>query len=760
MTTPNLQASRMSSTLPPNAAPGMPMQQPQPFNNERFAKPHHKDLEQIRDWAKQQFQSCKEARAGTERQWKLNLAFFFGRQNVVFRQPANFLPGQSGSLYVPPAPWYRSRPTINRIRPIVRKELSRLTSQKPTASVVPASTEDVDMYAARAGEQIWDSTYRRKNLKAEIRNTLFWTLTCGDGFLKTYWDPEIPDEDSDQMGDFCFDAETPFHILVPDLRQPNLEKQPYLIHASIKPKDAIYMKYPGLDLQKSRSGNSGREEILEDSYINLTGAGNVDDKKTVLVMEIWVKPNAIPLFPSGAMFTMVGDEIVSGCEGWPYIHKQFPFAKFGNIYGGKFYNDCVITDLIPLQREYNRTRGQIIEAKNRMAKPQLLAPVGSVDPRKITSEPGIVIEYQPGFDPPQPLPLISLPPYVLQELDRILLDMSDISGQHEISQGAVPPGVTAATAISYLQEQDESMMATTYDSMEEGVEKVASQTLALVSQFWDTERMVKVVGLDGSFEVLSFKGAKLASNTDIRVEAGSALPTSKAAKQAFIMDLMKMGFVDPQKGLEVMEIGGINKIYDELQVDIREAQRENIKMSKITPEQIQQFDMLQMQLMQTQAAEAGQMGMPDPADPTNPMPNMMTPPDGGVEGIDPMGMPRVPLIIPVEDWQNHRLHIEIHNKFRKGQAYDQMPTHVRELFDAHVKQHVDEIVMGQLAQVPPQVTEQMQAQGLDPATMGALQEADQNAQAAQQETQTSPDQAMASMMGGSANGASSSQPGA
>lgn len=570
-------------------------------DTERFSgtkKQNKLDQRKIIDWAKRQFQDCKAARSSAERQWKLNLAFYYGRQNMVFRQSPNFVPGSGGSLFTPPAPYYRSRPTINRIRPIVRKELSRLTAQKPTASIVPASSEDIDMYAARAGEQIWESVYRRKKLDVVLKETLFWTLTTGAGYMKVYWDDNEIDKDSDQMGDFCFDAETPFHIFVPDLRQTDLEKQPYMIHAQLKPREQIKMMYPGIQVDTVRTG--GKDEILEDSYLNMSGSNNVNDSNTVLCLEVWVKPGCISMFPAGAMFSICGDYLTYGQEGWPYQHGRYPFAKFDHIPSGKFYSDSSIVDLIPLQREYNRTRGQIIEAKNRMAKPQLIAPAGSIDPRKITSEPGIVIEYTPGFEPPQPIPLAEIPSYVLQELDRILMDMSDISGQHEVSQGQTPPGVTAATAISYLQEQDESVLSVTYDSMERGVEKIAFETLSLVSQYWDTARMIKVVGLDGSFEVMSLKGSDLHGNDDIRVEAGSALPTSKAAKQAFIMDLMKMGFINPNKGLEVMEIGGINKIYDEIQVDVREAQRENIKMSQVTQQQVDEFNMLQMQMAQSQ----------------------------------------------------------------------------------------------------------------------------------------------------------------
>jgi len=222
--------------------------------------------------------------------------------------------------------------------------------------------------------------------------------------------------------------------------------------------------------------------------------------------------------------------------------------------------------------------------------------------------------------------------------------MEDISGQHEVSKGQTPPGVSAATAISYLQEQDESMLSVAYDSLEEGIEKVAFETLSLVSQFWDTSRMVKVVGLDGSFEVMAFKGSDLRGNNDIRVEAGSALPTSKAAKQAFIMDLMKMGFIDPSKGLEVMEIGGINKIYDEIQVDVREAQRENIKMSRVTQQQIEEFNQLQAELLQAQQQmQMGQQMMGGLNGPAAPTPNAGYPGGNNVAtGAPPTANPQQP----------------------------------------------------------------------------------------------------------------------
>lgn len=641
------------------------------FSNSRAAKKQH---DKIVQWSQEKFRGIRNARIVTERQWYYNLAFFFGKQNVALLKPqSSFIgSGPTTRLYVPPAPYYRARPVINRIRPTIRTELAQLTNNKPNATVVPASAEDRDMYAALAAEQIWDNLYTDHKLKFIFRRALWWTLTCGNGFIKTYWDfnagPVGQDPNTgmpvlDQngqpvpVGDICFTPETPFHVLVPDFREEELENQPYLIHAKIKSPEWVQMNFKqALDGGQINPTSADASDLLEESFLNLIGTQAMHKQQSVLVLEVWVKPDMHPMFPEGAFFTLVGDKIVYGIQGWPYSHGKYPFAKLDHIPAGKFYSTSSVEDLIPLQKEYNRTHGQIIEAKNRTAKPQLLAPRGSINVSSITTEPGQVILYTPGFNPPTPLPLQALPAYVTQELDRLLTDWNDISGQHEVTHGQIPPGVTAATAISYLQERDESKLSPTFDSLEEGIEKTAQMALSYVHDYWDLPRTVKITGPDGSFDAAAFKGSDLGNNIDIKIEAGSALPVSKAAKQALIMDMMKMGFISPDKGLEVMEMGGINKIYDKIQIDKRQAQRENLKMSKVTPELLQQYNDQNMQLMQQ-----------------NPT---------AFEGSNP------PILIPVNSWDNHKAHIEYHNDYRKGQAFESAASEVKTLFEAHVQQHI------------------------------------------------------------------------
>lgn len=644
--------------------------EPTEYSNEQLDdlanKSKQKDFNnKVISWTKTAHTRCKTLRQQLERQWYINMAFYIGRQNVAVVSPQSSV-GAGVRLYTPPVPYYRSRPVINRIRPIIRTELAKLTAQKPTATIVPATGEDRDMAAAQAGEQIWDSIYRSKKIKGIFSRAMLWTLTCGTGFMKTAWDPNKVDREGNR-GDFLYECVTPFHLFIPDMLAQDIEDQPYIIHIQTKSVDWVKANYPGINAEPNVMEAN---DILNDSFLQLVGASDFR-KNSILCYEVWIKPGQTDFMPNGGMFTIIGETVTQFIENNPYVHQQYPFVKFEHIPTGRFYADSVINDLLPIQREYNRTRGQMIEAKNTMAHPQLIAAEGSVDASKITTEPGQMILYKLGFPKPEPMPLQNLPSYVIQEVERLLLDFEDISGQHQVSKGQVPPGVTAATAISFLQEQDESMLATTFGSIEEGFEKIGYQTLCYVKQYWDVPRTVKVVGRDGQFNVLSFMGSQLGDNTDIRVEAGSALPTSKSAKQALLMDLMSQGFIPPEKGLELMDVGGVQRLYEEVQIDSAQATRENMKMAAVTDDDMSMY-------LQTFQGINTMTGQP-----------MLVDPNSGQPLTDAMGNPTAPpLIVPVNTFDNHQIHISVHNNYRKGQEYEQLPQRIKDLFEEHVNQHM------------------------------------------------------------------------
>lgn len=606
-------------------------------------------------WAENAFKQCKNLRIDVERQWYANLAMYFGKQ---YLQPLVVRGTNQITFNTPAAPPWRVRMVVNRVRPIIRTEVAKLTAQRPTAYVIPASGEEQDKMASKAAEQIWTAAYRDLSIHAALRRSIWWGVICGNSFIKEYWDqsagPSIPNPQDPKgppipQGDVVVELVNPFYLFVPDILCEDIEEEPYLIHSTVKPLSYVKRTY-GVDANPSRNS---QQALIDLHFLNVIGEANVDAKESCLVHEVWIKPNGHKLFPNGGMITVVDSQVVQRIDNYPYPHGEYPFSKFDHVQSGKFYSDSVITDLIPLQKELNRTRSQVIENKNLMSKPQLLAAKGSVNPRKITSEPGQVVEYNPGMPPPQPLPLQGLPSYVLQEIDRLTQDMDDVSGQHEISRGQNPSQVTAASALTYLQEQDESKLASSVASVEEFVEKIARLYLKYVVYYWDLPRTVRVVGRDKLVDAAAWKGSDIKGNTDIRVEAGSAIPQGKMQKRAFLLDLFKLGALDPSMLFELLEMNDLNDANAEFLVDKQQAMRENMLMM-----------------------ENGPQLPPEALQPS-------TDPATGEE----IG-PQIPQMFLPNSFDNHEAHIMYHNSYRKSQEFATADDVVKQLFEYHVTMHM------------------------------------------------------------------------
>ncbi len=633
-------------------------------------------------WVDSEFEKCKSSRSKFERQWYLNLAFVDGRQYV---NPID-VPNSGFRLTVPKAPPWRVRLVVNKIRTAVRTECSKLTVNRPIPVVVPATTEDEDFMAARVGEQLLKTEFATSSFDKTYKSFVWWGVVTGNSYLKSYWnpneiDPQVqpkatPIKGSDGAplpnpvtgeplmqeppvvkGTICMERVTPFHIFVPDLLSEGLEAQPYVIHAMTRTPLSVKRDFPAIKnvTPDSRSTNT----ILEAAVLAPKGVDNNFD--SVLVKEIWLKPFAHPDFPEGGMLTIINGKVVQVQQKWPWPFKEFPFYKYDGIPTGAFYTDSVVVDLIPLQKEYNRTKSQMIEIKNTMGKPKIIYAEGSINPRKISSEPGQAIPYKQGFTPPTVVPGVEVPATMGMELDRLTSDFDDISGQHEITRGNTPSQVTSGTAIAFLEEQDTSKLSYQVGSIEHCIEQLGRHYLKYVSHYWSEERLIRIAGLDNYFEAKRWKGSDLRGNTDVRIQSGSALPYSKAARAAMITEFMTNGWIDPASGMEILNLGGFDKIMEDFLVDKRQAQRENMKLSDI--------DVNILKAMHE-----------PPVDPTTGQPQIDPATGQPVEAQPQASM-------PVNSWDNHAVHIQVHNQYRKTQQFELLDPAVKQEFELHVQTH-------------------------------------------------------------------------
>lgn len=626
----------------------------------------------------QRFKECQQARRQYEDQWLLNMAFYFGRQWATWKSTTT----QGNRLVEPPAPRNRVRLVTNKVQGYVRKEHSKLTKEEPIWYVVPESSEPDDVSAARAAESITEYLLKEGKFKAVRRRSTLWASLCGTSFIKTTC--------SGSNANPIMESVTAFHMFVPDLQEETLEMQSFCIHARALPKDTVESFWPGCKVDPDVSTGGA---ILEQKFFSALGikSERAVDRKLVYVKEIWVKPGAMKQYPDGAMLVIADNQVLYKYKftptenvdnpelnelivKYPYAHGQFPFKKIDLIPTGGFYGMSTIESLISPQREYNKTRSQMIEIKNRNAKPPLIYPTGALDAKKITSEPGQVWPVKSGFQSSEIhyLTVPQLSNHFPNELEVLNSDMDFITSQSDITRGGAPPGVEASSAIAYLGEQNDMTLYITVASIADAIEGVGQQCLALAQQFWDDEKLIKVVSKDYSSDAKKFKISDIKENTDLRLEAGSIAPQSQAAKQAFLLGLADRGF-PLEKVLRYLNMNETQRMYDELQVDSRQAQRENDLMK---------------------------VPIPNPAynQPVNGPQQLSLNPEMGGPIVDP-NTPVVPEMapnpqaFPVNPYDNHEIHMYEHGLFMKSNEFELLDGTVKSVMLAHWLMHEQKMEM-------------------------------------------------------------------
>jgi hypothetical protein len=228
---------------------------------------------------------------------------------------------------------------------------------------------------------------------------------------------------------------------------------------------------------------------------------------------------------------------------------------------------------------------------------------------------------------------------------------------HEVSRATVPPGVTAASAINLLQEADETRLGPEIQQMEQALADLGTKILKLRAQYNTDERLMKIAGEDGNWDIFAFKGEMLGDEPRVEVQAGSAMPRSKAAKQAAMTEVLALMLqygvqIDERnmrKFLKDYEVGGLDRLFEGFSEDAKQVNRENRQL---------------------------------------------------IEGS----------VVPINAFDNHDFHVSEHTEFQKSHRYHYLPDNIKALFDLHVSEHRRYLVDQVNQQVQTDMMEAQQAQ--------------------------------------------------
>jgi len=620
------------------------------------------------------------------RQWKLNLAFYKGKQYVFYNRRSRrieSLPTDDGDK-----PRYRVRLVSNQIAPNTQSLLSRLVKSKPQFFATPGQSSFEAQKATEVAENLLDYWWDQFSLTEKREEAMMWSIICGNGFWKITWDDQAGegmevmvnpidgepiidpmvkhffeknlDElgiDSDEFerriyqGEIRVDVMSPFDVLLDDSASVFEDcKYAFCIHPMSS--DEIFERY-GVRL-KPNAVNRYPDETLPGMF------GNLDAKTQENVRVVYYGyflPG--PKYPDGrfVVFTKSPNVVLYDAP-WPYPFKQLPLVKFPGLrIPGQLWDTSVVEQAIPLQKELNRTLSQMIEYKNLTLKPQMLAPVGSLRQR-ITDEPGAIFEYNPvAGKVPESIPIPSLPPYVFEHLQDLGTRIKDVFGLNEIVEGSVPPNVEAGVAIDLLQEAATDRLAPQIMLMEKALERCGNLMLQLAQEYYQEPRTMIIMGSGSKPKVEKFEDADMIAGVTVKVEAGSGLPRTRAGRQARVMQLLQMGLLSPTKAYKYLDMADFKSLQMQFEADEEQAMREHDKL-------------MDGNVVNEQAAMQAQEQL------------MMSMLEGGA--VDPMLLQQsVEAGLQPLAYENKAAHLETHANYMKSQEFESLPMEIKKQFYRH-----------------------------------------------------------------------------
>lgn len=478
----------------------------------------------------------QEERRLTERGWQLNLNFVRGNQYCDINS--------KGEIFEEDKKYYwQSRRVFNHVAATVDLRCSKLGRIRPALIVTAASNEESDRQSAILASAILSSVSEGADLDGIISDATVWSETCGTAFYKVIWDGNAgaavgADTNGRRLrqGEANISVVSPFEIYPYSLSVENVDEQPSIIHAKAVPVQDIYSAYgvklEGRDIEDMSGVRHGCELVIERYERPFEGAPN--GRFTVVAGGALLYDGALPYINCDG-----------GERGYPFI-KQISMPRAGCFFGGS-----VVDRLIPLQRAYNAVKNRKHEFLNRISMGTVAVEDGSVDTDELIEDgltPGKILIYRQGAKPPEMLTLGSVPAEFSEEEQNLLREFAKVSGTGELTENADGyAGITSATGIQLVLEQDEIRMEFAYQQIKRALKGIGRHVLRLYRQFATDVRLLKAAGENRTLSVHYFKGSDISSD-DVSLEADNEANLSPAQRRTLVYEMLDRGLFSDGEG--------------------------------------------------------------------------------------------------------------------------------------------------------------------------------------------------------------------
>ena len=597
--------------------------------------------------------------------------------------------------------------TANHIMRHVMFQVARLAGITPEFEGVPMNTDPDDMFASKMAEACVAYINKQQSWDDVRLVNAYWLCLTGNGFIQNYWDPSLGKlqrqyknplngqsvkpssltaDDiqalkkrggvlDERTGEISMSALSPFQVTVPR-RATDLKNSAWVIIEEEVDPAWIWDRYPktARNLERDDFGTSqdsfywDRVRHLANRYGVTLPTSGIENSEMVKIRTMWIPPSG--WCPDGFMIRATRKQI---CEIGPhpfwnagldprdpdFDHLRYPVdhARYCRV-PGRFWGMGLVENLIGPQQQYNHSIDQIVRQRDRMGKATWITPSDS----ELMHDGDVWVYNKNSSRPPEVVQAPQIGQSQIVSSEAALQDMRVIAAQSDPSMGQVPQGVRSGVAISLLQEKDDVSSAPTIFEMQRQYVRVQNRNLAMAWKFWETARVVQIVGEVQTGKANMFKGSELNGNVFVEIRPTSMKMKSKAAAMELAMNMMQMGALNPQDPrhlsafMDSVEFNGIDHLFKGMRLNEDRARQEETMFMRPRVDKM-----------------TGKLA-PWPA---------------------------------VDDHDDHLVHLESHRSFKVSDIYENLPIVAKLAFDQHMREHEEHLADMMAA-------EQMMGQGASP----------------------------------------------
>jgi len=501
------------------------------------------------------FRYARDAKLPMLETWATSLAFFAGEQWRKWDDKQRRMVVQTR------IPSWRVLPVYNQLPGITDMAAAKLSRSRQLPRARPDDANDPqDQRRAEKGTQALHEWWHREGLELLEHEANVGRIILGCSFFHLYWDPRqlakipVPDPFTGQVsteyapvGQLCVEVLTPFDVFPEPVE--HWRDVSWCIIARRRPLHWFRSTFgeKGAKVEADRGDFEGVFTGLIPGLDEAVNAAPPTGDGMATLKAYYEVPCAE--YPQGRTILVAGEQVLFETNSLPLpfrgLKNPLPVKMMGYRHVPKrLWPKGLIEECISPQLELNRARGNISEWLRLFRGPKwFLDRAWKVNAKAITSAPDEVVEGdfrgavpQPVMPPAMPQWLVTLPGSEREE-------MRHLAGQHEVSEGTVPSGVSAASAIQLLQQSENTRLSSPALLGKAGLEDTAKHALTVMAERYREPRVLAVPGRGKAQVTQTVQGSEIGP-LEVVVELSAGVEDNDAIRQQQLFDWLKAGLLE------------------------------------------------------------------------------------------------------------------------------------------------------------------------------------------------------------------------